>query len=32
MGDVAFQGPEDALALGRDLAAVGPEQIGESVR
>ena len=31
MGHVALEGPEDALALGRDFATVGPEQIGQRV-
>ena len=31
MGHVALEGAEDALALGRDLATVGPEEIGQSV-
>ncbi len=29
VGDVALEGAEDALALGRDLAAVGPEEVGQ---
>ena len=31
MGHVPLQGAKDALTLGRDLATVGPEQIGKSI-
>jgi hypothetical protein len=32
VGDVTLEGPEDALPLRGDFAAVGPEAIGQRVR
>ena len=31
MGDVALEGAEDALTLDRDLAAIGPEEVGQGL-
>ena len=31
VGDVALQGPKNALALGRDLAPVGSEEVAQRV-